>query len=357
MEVSADGSHVYFVARGMLTGGSNDRGQVAREGANNLYVFERDTRFPEGHVAFITMLPGAEAVSWGDANSRVDVTPDGRFLVFTSRAALTADDTSASGAAQVFDYDAQTGELVRISIGDRGFDDNGNRPSPTPCTAVFCSEDASIVTPGGLRTSPERLDPTMSHGGEYVFFRSPVALTPGALDDVQVGADTLEGDIPTYAQNVYEYHEGRVYLISDGRDTGQQVGPEEEESDVQLLGSDATGANVFFTTSDRLVLQDTDTQLDYYDARICTASEPCIASSTSPAECQGEACHGTPAEAPLRVGVGSVTFSGQGNLPVPVAAPRKAVVKKKHVKRKVRKRPKKKKSARRRARPRGTGRP
>jgi Tol biopolymer transport system component len=53
------------------------------------------------------------------------VTPDGRFLVFTSHRALTADDTRGDGPAQVYEYDAQTGTLTRVSIGQDGYNENG----------------------------------------------------------------------------------------------------------------------------------------------------------------------------------------------------------------------------------------
>ncbi len=333
---SADGSHAYFVAKGVLSTAANSEGRVASDGAENLYVFERDSRYPAGHVAFIGMLSGRDL----EVGREVDVSPDGRFLVFTSRMLLTADDTSLSGASQVFRYDAVSGVLTRISIGDQGFNDNGNRPESTPCLGAVCSEDVRIVGPRGvgvLEAGPVRLDPTMSHDGSFVFFQSPVALTPGALDDVRVGS---YGDIPTYAQNVYEYHDGRVYLISDGKDTGNAaVEGGGEGSDVRLIGSDATGANVFFATSDRLVPQDTDTELDFYDARICTAGDPCITAPSVPAGCLGEGCHGTPPPAPQVAGVGSMSFAGPGNLPAPPpVAAKKPVVKKKHVKHKARKR-------------------
>jgi hypothetical protein len=322
MAVSSDGSHVYFIARGVLSGVANSQDQNAVDGADNLYVFERDASFPQGRVAFIATLPEADKTQseeW-DAKFRVaNVTPDGRFLVFTSHGALTSDTHSGDGR-QVFRYDAQTGELVRISIGDHGFNDNGN-----------VSEGAYIVGAyrGGsrLRAAPARTDPTMSHDGAYVFFMSTAGLTPGALNDVQIGA-TERG--PIYANNVYEYHDGNVYLISDGHDTGTgeslacgSVGSEESnrESSVCLLGSDATGANVFFSTAGSLVAQDTDTEVDIYDARICTGSEPCVQAAAPVAPCVGEGCHLTPGAAPPLPGVGSAVFAGAGNPPAAVSRP------------------------------------
>ena len=48
----------------------------------------------------------------------MNVTADGRFLVFTSSALLTPDDHAAS--QQLFRYDAAAHQLVRVSIGDNG---------------------------------------------------------------------------------------------------------------------------------------------------------------------------------------------------------------------------------------------
>ncbi len=315
MALSGDGSHVYFVASGVLTGAANGEGQVARAGVANLYVFERDAAYPRGRVAFIAVLPEADNPEWNVLGEPANVTPDGRFLVFTSSGALTPDTTRTDGAQQVFSYDAQTGGLVRISIGEHGFNDNGNGGA-----------GSAMIAPAavGFRetTVPARTDPTMSHDGAFVFFMSPVALTPGALDSVQIAA-TERG--PQYAENLYEYHEGQVYLISDGRDTSTAPGAaicEGSLSAVCLLGVDGTGTNVFFTTVDPLVPRDTDTQLDVYDARVCTASEPCIpASAPVPAGCVGEGCHGVPAGAPSLPGAGSAVFSGAGDLAPPVSRP------------------------------------
>jgi hypothetical protein len=318
--ISADGSHVYFVAQGVLTDQANSQGQVALSGNNNLYVSAA------GHLAFIAALPSSDssgsteqieaansefsAPLWSEGALVANTTPNGQFLVFSSHGALTSDDTRTDGGQQVFEYDAQTGSLVRISIGNDGFDDDGD--------AGFGA--ASIVAPT-YPTSSLRTDPTMSDDGSYVFFQSQVGLTPGALNDVEIGTtkefgptpNSPEITVPVYAENIYEYHGEHVYLISDGRDTG--VSARGKHSDVGLLGSDGSGGNVFFTTSDPLVPQDTDTQADFYDARICTPTDPCIpspAAALSP--CDGESCHGIPAATPSLLTPGSASFNGEGNL-------------------------------------------
>jgi hypothetical protein len=308
--VSPDGSRVYFVARGVLSAAADGEGRVARDGAENLYVYERDAGHPGGRVVFVASLPESDEQLWSETGLLANVTVDGRFLVFTSHGALTPDDASTTGALQVFRYDAVAGVLVRISIGDLGFNDNGNRPSAALCESTGCAEDASIVPPELHRAGAARLSPTMSSDGSYVFFESPVGLTPGALDDAPLGV--FEG-VQKYAQNVYEYHDGRVYLISDGRDLEGHHGV----SAVLLLGSDATGANVFFMTADRLVAQDTDTQIDIYDARVCTAGDPCVSAASPVVACQAEACHGAPVAPPGAPGTATATFSGAGNLAAP----------------------------------------
>jgi hypothetical protein len=314
--ISADGSHVYFVAQGVLTGIANSQGEVAQEGADNLYVFARAPGEPRGEIHFIAQLPGTtghEAENlWtsNDDSQRANVTPNGRFLVFESYGSLTPD-THADGAAQIFRYDAQTGELVRVSVGERGFNNDGN-------TGVG---DARLAWPYEAKgAGPARSDPTMSNDGRFVFFESPVGLTPHALNDVQIAAidHPFEGFIERlYAENVYEWREGQVFLISDGKDTAADVGGR-GLSAVKLLGSDGTGANVFFSTADQLVPKDTDTQLDYYDARICEPENgnPCAAEPSLPLPpCDGESCHGTPAATPSLLAPGSASFDGAGNAP------------------------------------------
>lgn len=328
MAVSPDGSHVYFVAKGVLAANAGAGGSSAAAGADNLYVYERDAAHPTGRVAFIATLSSADHLEWLQTNDRSNVSPDGRFFVFLSHSDLTPDDTSASGARQVFRYDAQSASLLRISIGDSGYNDNGNRSSATPCGEGACSEDASIALPPIVDDLGGRSDPTMSDDGSYVFFTSPVGLAPGALNDIKLGLD--EAGNPVYAQNVYEWHEGRVRLISDGHDVSRNAGSGLGCAGVQigipssvcLIGADTTGANVFFATADQLVPRDTDTELDYYDARVCTASEPCLNESAPPvSHCEGEGCQGAASAPPSPPSSGSASLSGSGNVAPPAVAP------------------------------------
>jgi hypothetical protein len=338
---SSDGSHVYFVAQGVLTtapsadaqghgphGEPVRSGAVAQSGAENLYAFDTETR----QTSFIATMSPSDASDWQLPGSPANVSPGGRFLVFPSKAALTTDVTRTDGAEQIYRYDAQTGRLQRISIGERGYDDDGNAGAG----------DASIVrgVDGEIRLGEPRLDPTMSNDGSRVFFMDPVALTPRALNDVVIGTERINGRpglFPGYAQNIYEWEQpgvggcsakeasGCTFLLSDGHDTGVLGGAEACFPDISttcLLGTDESGANVFFTTADELVKADTDTQLDVYDARVCEPEHgnPCIAEPPEALPpCLGETCHGIPPERSPAAAGPTETFNGALN-PTPTVA-------------------------------------
>jgi hypothetical protein len=151
----------------------------------------------------------------------------------------------------------------------------------------------------------------MSTDGAYVFFQSSDGLTPQALNHETIGESSSSEE--RYATNVYEYHEGNVYLISDGRDVGRKS--------AHLVGTGASGADVLFTTVDQLALQDTDTNTDIYDARIDGGFPVPVA----PAECSGDACQGPLSPAPVLLSPGS-EFQAPGAVLVPPVS--KVVVKK-----------------------------
>ncbi len=340
--VSGDGSHVYFVAAGRLTSeprGGRKEGQCygeltslekveeeeaekeeiekageatrggkcrPREGGDNLYVFESDT----GRVSFIATLcsgekesgslmgvkqcpsPNSDARDWSSHDQRsVQATPDGRFLVFQSAGDLTEGERDTSGQPQIYEYDAVTGELVRVS---RGSDDD------QPQGTESANEHEAIIP--SQRYTQDFVSPTapasalaVSGDGSTVVFDSAGALT-----------DEAEGAAHAGAGSVYEYHstvagggllsDGNVYLISDGVNTVS----------AKVQGLDASGGDVFFTTADRLVPQDTDTQYDTYDARV----DGGFGALDPAAGCVAEACNGSLYVQPSFATPGSASLSG-----------------------------------------------
>jgi len=153
-----------------------------------------------------------------------------------------------------------------------------------------------------------------------------VALAPGALNDQVDGVRlSKEGNHAVektfYAQNLYEYHEGHVHLLAS-------VTTENGNENTKLLGSDASGSSVFFSTFEALVPEDGDSELDYYDAHICRegagADEQCVAPVAPVSPCGEGSCQGAGGSPqPLSLGgSASQAFTGTGNLtPAPVAPP------------------------------------
>jgi WD40-like Beta Propeller Repeat len=323
--ISPEGSSVYFVAHGVLTG-PNRAGVAPAPGGENLYVYGPDQE-GKHRVAFIATLAGPEsaqsdAFQWEGGIGEANVTPDGRYLVFTSHRALTGDVSRFEGPAQVYRYDASEEELVRVSTGQEGFNDNGNNGTG----------DARVVRAADGFTNGRRADPSMSDDGRFVFFQSPVGLTPAALDDV-----TVRGNSKVLSQNVYAWEAagtkasndapacgqpgGCVSLISDGRDVSEGANSHSNESAVELLGADTSGHNVFFETADQLVAGDTDSQVDFYDARV-DGGFP--AGAEIPPCASLEECHPPVAQEPAFPPVASSVFSGLGNLipgPQPIRPP------------------------------------
>jgi hypothetical protein len=289
--ISEDGSHVYFVAAGVLTG-ANAEGRTPVKGANNFYVYDTVT----GTTRFIGALASDDGQVWFvlDRSRPVESTPDGEFLVFTSSADLTAGDTST--VAQVFEYDARTERLRRVSVGQDGYNDDGNTTEEADAANIGSARALPLFeNVGGASQSAAR---AMSDDGSRVFFDSADALTP----------QTLAG-LPS---NVYEWEaegtgsctvgdgEGCVYLISDGRDDSTTHG---SNASTSWVGTDASGEDALFETADQLVPADTDTQLDLYDARVGGG----FAEPERTSECVGSACQDPLVTAPAAPSVQTAT--------------------------------------------------
>jgi hypothetical protein len=297
--ISQDGTHVYFVAHAVLTG-PNSRGTAPIAGEDNLYLFERDAANRGGTTTFLATLAGEQDESdWERADERsVQTSPDGRYLVFTSVGDLVPSETAT--ARQVFEYDAVTEELVRVSVAQAGY----------PAGALSADERPSRISVQSFSRSawPEAAGARLavSADGTHVFFLSAAGLTPQGAPAAMAGV-----------QSAYEYvskgtiADGAVHLISNGTDSAR------------LVGLDPTGLDAFFATSGHLLPQDGDNLLDTFDARAGGGA----LGSPGAIECEGEACQGPQASPAGAFGAPASTLAQpEGSLRVPSAAlaPRKA---------------------------------
>ena len=277
--VSQDGSHVYFVAKGVLSG-KNAEGSSPTPGLDNLYVWD------EGRMAFIATL-SSTAFMFGEAQA----TPDGDSLVFMSSADLLPGDTSA--VSQVFLYEAQHEALRWVSEGQGGSEDGDTTTDPASLTSGTIKEVSSRI---GEIAEDGRLGEgrrVISEDGSVVVFESSAALT---------------GQVHGGKNNVYLWRDGELSLISDGTPAGTHH--EAGGSTEGLVGIDASGRNVFFATEAPLVAQDSDELGDLYDARV-DGGFP----APKVVECSGEGCQGGLSTPLAAVAPGSLSPpGGAGNL-------------------------------------------
>jgi hypothetical protein len=153
----------------------------------------------------------------------------------------------------------------------------------------------------------------VSEDGDRVFFDSPDPLVPQDTNTRPLELNPHPSPLYLeHGRDVYEWENGRVFLISTGTsDENSYVGDES-----------ASGNDVFFSTTQGLSPGDTDEAYDVYDARVPRPGDnpPAV-----PAPCEGDVCQGPPSEPNLLGAPASATFNGLGNPTPPVAAP--AVVK------------------------------
>jgi hypothetical protein len=231
-----------------------------------------------GHVGAITELPepvepvGVESPFLGRLDvSDGRVSADGSVLLFRTNSPIPGfNDTG--GFAQIYRYEAAGGGLSCVSCPPPGAASVGD------ARASYAAESEDPMT-----TSDARV---ISSDGRRVFFDTP---------DPLVASDT------NGKRDVYEWEAGQVHLISAG------TGPHNS----YVIGSSASGEDVFFATDDGLLPADTDEGYDVYDARV---PRPGDEPAPPPQPCAGDACQG-PVPAPgLTPPPASAVFSGSGNL-------------------------------------------
>jgi hypothetical protein len=245
------------------------------------------------------------------SNRTAQVSPDGRYLAFMSRAPLTgydnlqADDEASclrgsgtSACFEVFAYDADLASLTCASC------------SPTDQRPLGGSSLSLIGNLPGFAPFPQPSNLTDGGGGR-LFFESLDALSPrdtnGGVQDVYQWEPNGIGSCGQIA--------GCVSLISSGHGG----------NDSWFLDASSSGNDAFIVTRSQLLPQDKDERLDLYDARVGGGIEEAVT-----AHCSGEGCKGPISPSVAEVGPGSSSFTGPGNQTPPKHKKHKKHKKKKH---------------------------
>jgi NHL repeat-containing protein len=250
--ISGDGSHVYFVAEGVLTTDTNPAGVSAQASKPNLYLWDADTE----ETSFVATLLTADGTTTGNDGFGLwggqgtwrnraypvpatgkdgagnEVGGDGHVLLFESRAELTSADADGTHL-DVYRYDAGAGppSLACLSCRPGG-----------PDSAPVDVDNHGETTPGGTDFAEEGR--WVSEDGGTAAFMTPEGLVPGDVN----------GTNDFYLWR----HDALVRLPGKPFETGLSNGP--------FLSHE--GSEVAFTTTTALLPSDGDVAADVYVARV-----------------------------------------------------------------------------------------
>jgi hypothetical protein len=311
---SADGSYVYFVAKGQLVPG---RGV---DHADNLYVVHNG-----GAPVYIATLNESDSGDWTETAADLDayVTPDGTHVAFTSVNSPptvnfpsgydNVNAATSNAEPEVYEYSAPTateeGEGLTGSVVCASCDPSGARPIGSGLLGGINRNEPG--TEGRSVNTPFRQARAVSDNGGRVFFSSP---------DPLVNAVELNGN--TQAK-VYEYERagegscrkpaGCIYLLSS---------PSSSQA-AAFMGADSEGNNVFVATLSQLTPSDKDTLVDVYDARVYGGlMSPPTETACGQRSCLGSAGETLATPAPLSAFTGA-----SGNLAPPSSKGKPAATK------------------------------
>jgi DNA-binding beta-propeller fold protein YncE len=351
---SEDGSYVYFVANGVLAPGASPGSCVGEhhpEETCSLYSDHYDAQAKAWEEPrFIATLSDEDEHDWlaevGGELARLSsrVSPNGRYLAFMSNRSLTGyDNRDANPLAheardqEVFLYDIVEGRLSCASCNPSGARPHGVLDTERAGEGLGLLVDRPEIwitgrwlagsLPGWTAISGVAAGFAARYQSRYLsdsgrlFFNGADSLIPQELSGEQLTrtrTEEVEGQqTQVGVENVYEYEpqgvggcqkEGCVGLISSGTSAHESA----------FLDASENGDEVFFTTAERLVATDEDTNYDVYSARVCAESSPCLkyeTSNTTP--CEGlagpNACRGPEATREGAAPPPSSTLSGPGN--------------------------------------------
>jgi hypothetical protein len=220
-------------------------------------------------------------------------TPDGSKILFLDRADLSGYDTFGpscfegrpGNCAEAYIYDLSSGSFTCVSCNPSG------APPLANAALYYSTADVTLFS----TPTPQLL----SEDGSRAFFQTAEALVPQDTNGTN---------------DVYEWENGHIYLISSGQGgelgaAGKQGAGVAGTTGSQLAGASSNGDDVFFTTADRLVPQDEESSRAIYDARV-GGGFPYTPVGHG---CDSGQCQGPQTPAPVFAPPPSSTFVGVGN--------------------------------------------
>ena len=256
--VAENGGRAYFTSDKRLAPGAPS--------GKSLYVWRAEE--PE-RIGFVAPISGLGLT--GANGALAAATFDGSTLVFRSgEGRLDAATGSESGGTdQYYRYDDRSGELACLSCaGESG---------PSLGVGGFPGSPLSLTTPR-----------VVSGDGETVLFRTSSPLV--ARDDNGI-------------VDIYEWHQGRQALVSDGRQ------PLNTQVPHLAAGMSEDGGALGLVTFTELLPEAKGSHASLYVARINGGFSPPV----PPAPCGGDGCQGAPTAPPATENSGTASFSGAGN--------------------------------------------
>ena len=271
VNVSADGSHIYFVSESQI-GGKGEAGQpnmYVWSGASPEFVATVDPEDVSGTPSLANWTSSvnsglAVGAFGGPGTDSSRATPDGTVLAFESRAQLTSYDNG--GHTEIYRYDDGDKSLVCASC----------NPLAEPAAADTRFQDLELIKPAMVIHN-------LSDDGSRVFFETPEALVARDIDGIN---------------DIYQWHaeEGGavINLISSGE--SPTYPPLKERPDLLpspniLFSVTPDGEDVFFAAQEALVPgAGTGGTQAIYNARVNGG----FAEPVPPPICLEEACKTTP---------------------------------------------------------------
>jgi hypothetical protein len=309
---SEDGRFAYFAATAKLEGAeASPRGAQPQAGHPNLYAWHEAGA--GGELRFVATLGGGEADSndWTSLPEKqtARVSPNGRYLAFRSKEALTGFQNTVAGHPAC---DLEPGdEPYEFTGGTRCpevflYDFEGRELNCASCNPSDPSGEAhrAPIGPALLPSwSAPFSQPRYLLGDGRLFFESFDSLSPrdtNGMRDVYEYEQPGTGSCTAQSPQFDRASGGCAFLLSSG----------ESADNSYFLDASTDGRDAFLSSRQELAPADADRLFDVYDARVGGgfAYEP-------PEVCKGgEECRGQDASAaPPSLTAATAAFQGAGN--------------------------------------------